>query len=117
MPDNLIEQNPFETLGVRPEDTDDVIRRRYLELVRLHPPERDPEKFKAIRAAYDAVKDEDPRLSIAVGTLPAGALHPGPFAYLPNGVTPLRAAVALLSAVDPLSDLGRVDLDIDELAP
>ena len=38
------------------------VRPRYLELVKQFPPEREPEKFREIRAAYEATKDP---LSIA----------------------------------------------------
>ena len=49
--------DPYAVLGV-PLDVDDaVLRKRYLELVRLHPPERSPEQFAAIREAYDRVRD------------------------------------------------------------
>lgn len=54
--------DPFTTLGVTPDADEAQIRARYLELVRQHPPERDPEKFQEIRKAFDAVKDP---LSIA----------------------------------------------------
>ncbi|WP_020469294.1 J domain-containing protein [Zavarzinella formosa] len=47
---------PYDILGVKFEDTDEIIRSRYLELVRQFPPEHHAEKFNAIRAAYDMVK-------------------------------------------------------------
>ena len=55
-------RDPFSVLGVA-EDTDDVgIRRRYLALVRDHPPDRSPEQFQEYRAAYEALSDERKRL-------------------------------------------------------
>ncbi len=49
--------NPFQTLGI-PEDAGEAeIRARYLELVKQFPPERNPEKFREIRAAFEAAKD------------------------------------------------------------
>lgn len=54
--------DPYELLGVAADADDDAIRRRYLELVREFPPERNPEKFAAVRAAYEALKDIDIRL-------------------------------------------------------
>jgi DnaJ-class molecular chaperone len=54
--------DPYEILGVQPEDGDDVIRQRYLELVRQFSPEQHPQRFAAIRAAYDSVKDLDTRI-------------------------------------------------------
>lgn len=49
--------DPFAVLGVPPEAGETEIRARYLELVKQHPPERDPEKFREIRAAFEAAKD------------------------------------------------------------
>jgi curved DNA-binding protein CbpA len=54
--------DPYEVLGL-PSDADEAeIRRRYLELVRRFSPDRAPEQFAAIRAAYDAVRDPARRL-------------------------------------------------------
>ena len=49
--------DPYEVLGLSPDSDDTTIRKRYLELVKQHPPERAPEKFRAIRAAYDQLRD------------------------------------------------------------
>lgn len=54
--------DPYATLGLPADADDDVIRRRYLELVRQYSPERAPEKFAAIRKAYDSLRDLDTRL-------------------------------------------------------
>jgi len=51
----------YKTLGI--ESTADArqIKRAYFDLVKQYPPERFPEKFKEIRAAYDALSDEEKR--------------------------------------------------------
>lgn len=54
--------DPYIVLGLPPESDDDVIRRRYLALVRTHTPERDPERFAAIREAYEKLRDSSSRL-------------------------------------------------------
>lgn len=54
--------DPFETLGLPVDASDDDIRRRYLDLVKQYSPERHPEKFAAVRQAYDSLKDLDTRL-------------------------------------------------------
>src|SRR5436190_8892069 len=54
--------DPYETLALPPDADDETIRRRYLELVRQFSPEHHPEKFAAIRAAYDSVRNLDTRL-------------------------------------------------------
>jgi curved DNA-binding protein CbpA len=54
--------DPFAILRVAQDADDAAIRARYLELVRRYPPEQAPERFAAIRAAYDRVKSRDDRL-------------------------------------------------------
>jgi curved DNA-binding protein CbpA len=54
--------DPYEVLGLSPESDDEAIRRRYLELVRRWSPEHHPEKFAAIRSAYESLKDVTTRL-------------------------------------------------------
>ncbi len=49
--------DPHEVLGLPRDATDEAIRARYLELVKRHTPERDPERFAAVRAAYESLKD------------------------------------------------------------
>jgi hypothetical protein len=48
---------PFETLGLSHGADAETIRRRYLELVREYPPEKSPQRFSEIRAAYDQLRD------------------------------------------------------------
>lgn len=55
--------DPFEILGIPPDSTDEAIRQRYLQLVKEYTPEKHPERFAAIREAYDAISDLDTRLS------------------------------------------------------
>jgi curved DNA-binding protein CbpA len=54
--------DPYETLGVTPQSTESEIRNRYLQLVREFPPDRAPERFAQIRAAYDELRDPLVRL-------------------------------------------------------
>ena len=54
--------DPFAALGLRRGASDAEIRQAYFALVRAHPPERDPETFKRIRAAYERVRDPEQRL-------------------------------------------------------
>ncbi len=55
-------QNEFTILGLGHDASEAEIRRRYLELVRQFPPEREPQKAAEIRAAYDALRDPLVRL-------------------------------------------------------
>jgi curved DNA-binding protein CbpA len=54
--------DPYEVLGLPPDSDDEAIRTRYLELVRRWSPEHHPEKFAAVRSAYDSLKDVTTRL-------------------------------------------------------
>jgi curved DNA-binding protein CbpA len=54
--------DPHTVLGLPPDCDDDTIRRRYLELVRQFSPEHHPQRFAAIRAAYEQLRDLNTRL-------------------------------------------------------
>lgn len=51
----------YQTLGLDPRATPEAIRRAYYRMVRLHPPEKDPERFKLIRSAYETLNDPKAR--------------------------------------------------------
>ncbi len=53
--------DPFAVLGLPVDSDDAAIRRRYLELVRQFPPEKNPERFAAVRQAYDLLRDDPTR--------------------------------------------------------
>jgi hypothetical protein len=52
--------DPFKILGISPDATEAAIRVRYLELVKQFPPDREPEKFREVREAFEAAKDPLP---------------------------------------------------------
>jgi DnaJ-class molecular chaperone len=54
--------DPYAVFGLPTDSDDETIRRRYLELVRRYSPEHHPEKFAAVREAYEALKDQATRL-------------------------------------------------------
>ncbi|MHB8899010.1 MAG: J domain-containing protein [Thermoguttaceae bacterium] len=54
--------NPYQILGVSTDADDAALRRRYLELVRQYPPEKSPQQFAEIRAAYEELRDPAARL-------------------------------------------------------
>jgi curved DNA-binding protein CbpA len=49
--------DPFKVLGLPTDAGEAEIRARYLELVRQFPPERNPEKFRELHAAFQAAND------------------------------------------------------------
>src|SRR5262249_31655196 len=54
--------DPDEVLNLHAHAQDEAIRRPHLELVRKFTPEHHPEKFAAIRQAYESLKDVSTRL-------------------------------------------------------
>ncbi len=54
--------DPYTILDLSPDSTDDTIRRQYLTLIRIHSPERDPDRFAEIREAYEKLRDPVVRL-------------------------------------------------------
>ena len=46
-----------QILDVKPDANAEEIRKAYLGLVRKHPPDRDPDKFREIHAAYQMLND------------------------------------------------------------
>jgi hypothetical protein len=93
-------RDPFSVLGVAEDTGDAEIRRRYLALVRDHPPDRSPEQFQEYRAAYEALSDERKRLEATLLRTNEAALTRLRLAALqtaPSG--PGRATVKTLRAV------------------
>ena len=54
--------DPYAVLGLPADSDDETIRRRYLELVKQFSPEQHPDKFAAIRRAYESLRDLETRL-------------------------------------------------------
>lgn len=53
--------DPYSVLGLKRGASHEEIRRAYFRKVREHPPETDPETFKAIRAAYEQLRSAEQR--------------------------------------------------------
>jgi hypothetical protein len=53
----LTSADPFTVLGLSRDAGEAEVRARYLELVKQYPPERDPDKFREVRAAFEAAQD------------------------------------------------------------
>jgi curved DNA-binding protein CbpA len=54
--------DPYDVLELPADADDEAIRNRYLELVRRFPPEQNAERFAAVRAAYESLRDLNTRL-------------------------------------------------------
>lgn len=105
-------RDPFTVLGVADDADDPEIRRRYLALVREYPPDRAPERFQELRAAYDALSDERKRLEtkllhtntsaltrLSVNALQAGSADGAASGGGGSDVTVLRATRQTVTAL------------------
>jgi curved DNA-binding protein CbpA len=108
--------NPYEVLELERSATAADIKKAYFQKVREHPPERDPQAFKRIRAAYDALRTPEARTATDLFML-----HP-PTAYEPykrpptlkTDYTPADWQAALRAQTDLSRDNFKQDFrDID----
>lgn len=58
--------DPYLILGVSREADDAAIQRAYLEGIKRAPPEHDPERFEALRGAYEALRTRRDRMAHAL---------------------------------------------------
>jgi hypothetical protein len=52
----------YLTMELSPNASDKEIRKKYLELIKRHTPEKDPVAFQKISVAYEHIKDEPARI-------------------------------------------------------
>lgn len=64
--------DPYETLDVSSGATAAEVRVAYLQKVREHPPERDPEGFKRVREAYEVLRSPRKRAELSLLELRGG---------------------------------------------
>ncbi len=100
-------EGPYALLRVGRKATQEEIREAYFAQVRQHPPERDPEAFKRIRAAYDQLRVPEKRAEADMAE-PEAWPAPARRLRLPRpdlGVDPVH----VLQALKAESDVGRAD--------
>ena len=56
-------KTPFEILAVAETADDEQVKAAYLQKIRAFPPERFPEKFKMIRAAFEQIRSRQARVA------------------------------------------------------
>jgi curved DNA-binding protein CbpA len=97
--------DPYAVLELAPTASAEEIKQAYFAQVRTHPPEREPEAFKQIRAAYEQLRTPQKRFEtdmLRLASWPAPSLSPPPLE--------LRVAPAdVVRAARALSDLARSD--------
>jgi len=105
--------DPYRILGVQPGDAKAEIKRAYFKLIKQYPPEKDAEKFKIIRGAYEKLKSETRRAETdALLPKPPPPLPAAPPRTFNAGVIRLKPADALL-ALKHIGDLGRSNFSDD----
>ena len=90
--------DPFALLGVDAEADDETVRKAYLQQVRLCPPERNPERFQEIRAAYEVIADARSRLALRLFHAPKPDL-PALLAPVLSGGAPVPPRLPQLQAL------------------
>ena len=101
--------DPYRVLGLQPGASPQDIRRAYFSQVRAHPPEKEPEAFKAVRAAYEKLCELPDQCDLFRLQEPAGwnAHH-----ALPAADVQFHPEDAL-AALQAWGDLGRRDFSDD----
>ncbi len=99
--------DPYVTLGLMRNASVAEIKQAYFALVRAHPPERDPDMFKRIRAAYEDLRDPQKRAETDM-RLPERWPPP---ARRRRAVQPDLSLQRedVIAAARAMTDLGRVD--------
>ncbi len=59
--------HPYHTLKVPFSADSEAIRQAYLEAIRQHPPEHEPERFRLVGQAFSSIKSENDRLHREIG--------------------------------------------------
>jgi len=102
-----LSSNPYTVLGLDRGASAATIKQAYFTLVRTHPPEREPETFKRIRAAYERLRDPQARLETDM-LLPLHWTPPARQRRAPTLDLTLHAE-DVLEAAAALTDLARTD--------
>src|SRR5438093_3461688 len=105
--------DPYAVLEVDRGSSAVEVRHAYLQQVRAHPPERDPEGFKRVRAAYDVLRSPRKRAEITLlelGDLSV-TLDPTALRESPPPPPPAPYADHLLAIA-----LAEIDASLDALA-
>jgi curved DNA-binding protein CbpA len=106
--------DPYAVLGVGHTAALEEIKKAYFALVRQHPPEKDPEEFKRIRAAYEQLRDPRQRQQTDLLSWQTWIEPPLPEAPTLESVLEWTLDPAdVIRAARALSDLARTDFRED----
>ncbi len=104
--------DPYEVLGIASDASDDAVKKAYLAQVREYPPERAPQEFKRIRAAYDELKTPEKRLQIDM-TRPQSWPEPALESETRSAVSLKVERADIVRAARAQTDLERTDWRAD----
>lgn len=93
-------EDPWSVLGLGVDASDDQIRAAYLEGVKRHPPDRDPDAFERVRDAYDQIRDPGRRISLMLLRVDVTA----PFVSLLEGEPAPRRRVGMNKWIEALKE-------------
>jgi curved DNA-binding protein CbpA len=99
--------DPYAVLKLERTASAAEIKKAYFSLVREHPPERDPDTFKQIRAAYERLRDAEKRAETDMLLL-RPPLEPSRKRRAPRPVLEVHRS-DVLDVARALSDLERED--------
>lgn len=63
-------KTPYEILNVSPDADDATVKQAYLASIKDNPPDKAPEQFQIINAAYEQIKTLEKRLKFELFNLP-----------------------------------------------
>lgn len=104
--------DPYQVLGIEPGASPEEVRQAYFQKVRAHPPERDPEMFKAIRVAYEQLSHPMEMLDPLFQLREPAAWSPGQIRTETKVDTRFHREDVMV-ALRAWSDLGREDFSND----
>jgi curved DNA-binding protein CbpA len=105
--------DPYGVLGLKRGASREEVRRAYFRKVREHPPETDPEAFKAIRAAYEQLRSAEQRAITDLFLLQAPPPWKPPARQRPAQFDLDLHPEEILAAARAWSDLARDDFRDD----
>jgi curved DNA-binding protein CbpA len=76
--------NPFIILNIEENADDEAVRAAYVRAIRQSPPDRDPDGFRRIREAYEAISDTEKRLAFRLFGPPPLPQLEDMFALIPD---------------------------------
>ena len=95
----------YLTLDVTLEANDQEIRKKYLELIKQHTPEKSPDRFQQVTTAYEKIKSSRARIRTALFEIIENSDTESALQALGEAARPQRVRVGLKTLMQTLSDM------------